>query len=90
MSIYIYTKKAASKSCFLFIRKLVREMTDKQLERESEAIVKSLNRITKELKKINIIASKIMPEEFNRMISMNPNMVLFMEAMQKWSNDINK
>lgn len=31
-----------------------------------------------------------MPEEFNRMISMNPNMVLFMEAMQKWSNDINK
>ena len=52
--------------------------------------MKSLNRITKELKKINIIASKIMPEEFNRMISMNPNMVLFMEAMQKWSNDINK
>ena len=41
MSIYIYTKKAASKSCFLFIRKLVRKMTDKQLERESEAIVKS-------------------------------------------------
>jgi hypothetical protein len=31
-----------------------------------------------------------MPDDFDKMVSMDPNMVLFMEAMQKWSNDIRK
>lgn len=65
-------------------------MTEKQLKKDSEALVRSLNRITKEFKKINIITSRIMPDEFDKMVSMNPDMVSYMEAMQKWSNDIRK